>query len=506
MRDRRSAAVPRETGSGSPRVQTRREALQRLAGWGVSLAGWGGGALLPTTPFSPLQAAPVRSPTGSPAGAAGGGAEPRGWTEFRGPSGQGLVDTDSRIPLRWSESQNMVWKVPVIGKGWSSPVIERETIWMTTASTGGRSLRVVGLEAGTGQPRVMTPALFEVDPRAKGLARAGNAAPTPVVQGERLFVHFGAHGTACLDRRGQVVWKRIIPYYHHHGPGNSPVLVGDTLVVVCDGFTGPFFDKYEREGVTAPQFVMGLDADSGEIRWQTPRDGKHSYATPLAVEVAGIPQVVCPGGDGVYGYDPVEGRELWQCRFEGHSLVPRPVTSAEFLHVCTGYHQASLLAFRWSDLESGGTVTPAWKISTGVPFVSSPIVVDDWLLFVSDDGVLSCASAETGKLAWKQRLGGQFSASPIAVGSRVYLSDEEGTTHVIEAGPRYRELARNTLPGKMLASPAVYADRLYLRTETHLYCLAEADREGTGVRLTGAEEPLPSPPPATPRPLPGNPR
>ncbi|MFM8218679.1 MAG: hypothetical protein ACKOJF_07125, partial [Planctomycetaceae bacterium] len=106
-----------------------------------------------------------------------------------------------------------------------------------------------------------------------------------------------------------MVWKRVIPYYHHHGPGNSPVLVGGTLVLVCDGFTGPFFDKYERDGVTAPQFVVGLDADTGEIRWQTPRDGKHSYATPLAVECAGGVQVVCPGGDGVYGYDPVDGRE-----------------------------------------------------------------------------------------------------------------------------------------------------------------------------------------------------
>ncbi|MFM8223621.1 MAG: PQQ-binding-like beta-propeller repeat protein, partial [Planctomycetaceae bacterium] len=193
---------------------------------------------------------------------------------------------------------------------------------------------------------------------------------------------------------------------------------------------------------------------------------------------------------------PVDGRELWQCRFEGHSLVPRPVTTERFLLVCTGYHQASLLAFRWDDVAQGGAVTPAWKIASGVPFVSSPIVVDDWLLFVSDDGILSCVSAETGKPAWKQRLGGQFSASPIALGRRVYLADEEGTTYVFEAGPRYRELARNSLPGKVLASPAVYDNRLYVRTETHLYCLADAGLAGDAVRLTGGERPAQPPRPA----------
>ena len=479
--------TPTDLAGPTPHAESRRAVLRRLAGLGSAWLVGQGVVQGQERGAGPDENAARAAGTETAEQSAGG---PVGWTEFRGPTGQGQVPVESRIPLRWSESQNVAWKVPVVGKGWSSPVIDRGTIWLTTASTGGRSLRVVGLDAQTGKSRVITPAIFEVDPRAKGLARAGNAAPTPVVAGERVFVHFGAHGTACLDQRGQVVWKRVVPYYHHHGPGNSPVLVGDTLVLVCDGFTGPFFDKYEREGVTAPQFVIGLDADTGETRWQTPRDGKHSYATPLAVECGGATQVVCPGGDGVYGYDPVDGREVWQCRFEGHSLVPRPVTSEQFLFVCTGYHQASLLAFRWDDLAQGGAVTPAWKISSGVPFVSSPLVVDDLLLFVSDDGILSCVSAETGKPVWKQRLGGQFSASPIAQGKRVYLGDEEGTTYVFEAGPRYRELARNSLPGKVLASPAVYADRLYVRTETHLYCLAEGGQEGDSVRLTGGEQPV----------------
>jgi outer membrane protein assembly factor BamB len=288
-----------------------------------------------------------------------------------------------------------------------------------------------------------------------------------------VFVHFGANGTACLDRNGDVLWKRVLSYYHHHGPATSPVLVADTLVIVCDGFTRPFYDQYERAGVDIPQFVVGLDPGTGEIRWKTPRPSRHSYSTPLVIEVAGHPQVVCPGGDGVWAYNPVDGKELWSCRFTGHSVIPSPVTAQGLIFVCTGYDEASLLAIRQGASGDCTDTHVAWRLSKGVPFVPSPIVVGDHLYLISDDGVLTCVAVKTGNVAWKHRIGGHFTASPIVAGDRLYFTSDEGTVHVVLAGPKFEELVRNQLSGKFLASPAVAGNRLYLRSDRYLYCIAK---------------------------------
>ncbi len=412
------------------------------------------------------------------------------WNQFRGPGGMGQAD-GATPPTTWSEGENVAWKVPIPGKGWSSPVVQGNSVWLTTATQSGRSLRVVCLDAETGKLRFLTPELFAVHPGAKGLAKAGQAAPTPIVTADRVYVHFGAFGTACLNAQGEVLWSRVIPYYHHHGPGSSPELVDDVLVLACDGFTGPFFDKLEREGVDAPQFVIGLDAHTGEIRWKAPREGKHSYATPLAIEVDGQTQVVCPGGDGVWAYDPQTGRELWHYPFVGHSVVPRPVWVDGRLLVCTGYHEASLLALNPREISTDRQPALLWKLSKGVPFVPSPVVVDDLVYLVTDEGVLSAVETATGKLKWKQRLGGMFSASPVACGKRIYATSEAGTTHVWRAGAAFRRLAENSLPGQVLASPAILGARIYLRTETHLYCLEALDVDANPpkvpVKLTADE-------------------
>lgn len=406
------------------------------------------------------------------------------WPDFRGPTGQGHAEPRD-LPLTWSDSEHIAWKVPVPGAGWSSPVIDGNDIWLTTATESGKNVRAVCFNRQTGKIAILSKALFEIDKRMKVLAKNGHASPSPLIDGERVFVHFGAHGTACLDRQGNVVWKRVLPYYHHHGPGASPVLAGDTLVVVCDGFTGPFYDKHVREGVDNPQFVVGLDVATGEIRWKTSRPGRHSYCTPLVIEVAGRQQVVCPGGDKVWAYDPADGTELWSCKYEGYSVVPRPVFAQGLIFVCTGYDTASLLAIR----EGGsGDITyshVAWRLAQGIPFISSPIAVGDHLYFVHDTGILNCVELQTGRIVYKQRLGGHFASSPIVVGDRLYVASEEGVVHVVRPGPQFEELARNQLKAKFLASPAVAGNRLYLRSEKHLYCVADESLEVADIQQTG---------------------
>lgn len=389
------------------------------------------------------------------------------WPEFRGPTGQGLSD-ELRLPLDWSEEENIIWKTDIPGHGWSSPVIQDSQIWLTTALESGRSLRAlcIDIESGTILQNVE---VFRVENPGELHPKNSHASPTPVIAGDRLYVHFGAHGTACLSTDGQVLWRIELPYYHHHGPAASPVLVDDILIINCDGFTGPFWDRIERATVRWPQFVVGIEAATGEIRWQRPRDGKHSYSTPLTIEVEGQHQVISPGGDRVIAYDPATGRELWWCRYDGYSVTPRPVFGNGLVYVCTGYDQPSLLAIR-PDGEGDITETHVqWRSRASIPLTPSPLLIGNELYLISDSGIASCLEAQTGKLIWKRRLSGKYSASPISAEGRIYFLNERGQTDILEVGTKYQKLTTNRLSERTLASPAVADGCLFIRSEESLY-------------------------------------
>jgi outer membrane protein assembly factor BamB len=394
------------------------------------------------------------------------------WPEFRGPSGQGWV-SDQKLPTLWSERKNVRWKTPIAGQGWSSPVIQGNQIWLTSALDSGRSLRAICLDSETGEIRFDVE-VFSVPEPGELHPKNSHASPTPVIDGDRIFVHFGAHGTACLSNQGEILWKTQLPYYHHHGPAASPVLADGVLIVTCDGFTQPFWDRVQRPGVTANQFIAGIDSETGEILWKTPRQGRHSYCTPLVIEWNGARQVISPGGDGVVAYEPATGRQQWWCRYQGYSVTPRPVFGNGLIYVCTGYDHPSLLAIR-PDGEGDVTETHIqWKSDRSIPLTPSPLLVDQqWLYLISDAGILSCLEATTGNQLWKRRLSGKFSASPIVSDSRIYLLNENGQMEVIQAGDRYKKLSSSTLPGRTFASPAAAGNRLYLRTEEFLYCIQD---------------------------------
>jgi len=246
-----------------------------------------------------------------------------------------------------------------------------------------------------------------------------------------------------------------------HGTGGSPVLVNDLLVISCDGGD--------------VQFVVGLDKRTGKVRWKTDRDGlvsvKHfAFATPLAIETSRGQQVVSPGPDQVVSYDPKNGKALWHSRYKGgYSLVPRPVFGKGLVYVCSGYDSPILFAIR---PEGKGDVTDthvAWSVKKGVPHNPSPLLVGDELYLVSDRGIASCLDAATGEEIWQERVGGNYSASPIFADGRIYLLNEDGGTTVVAAGREFKELAKNQLEGRTLASPAVSGHAIYLRTDTHLY-------------------------------------
>lgn len=382
------------------------------------------------------------------------------WTEFRGPTGQGTVDV-SGLPLEWGPQKNVAWKVEVPGRGWSSPVVVGKRILLTTAvpKGEGQTLRVLCLNADSGIPEWDVP-IFE---QASGGCHSKNshASATPITDGKHVFVHFGTHGTACLDLEGHVVWKsNEVQYSPVHGNGGSPVLAAGNLVFSCDG------------GDTA--FVAALNQTTGDVVWKTPRPEnsgkKFAFSTPLVITVNGQKQVVSAGASTVAAYEPTSGAEIWRVRYPGgYSVVPRPVFGQGLVFLSTGYDQPSMLAVR---PDGKGDVTGthvAWKYGRSAPRNASPILVGSELYFVSDNGVLTCVDAKSGKEHWQRRIGGDHSASPLYSDGRLYFLNEEGEGIVVQAGKTFKELARNALDEQSLASYAVVEQSLLIRTESHLY-------------------------------------
>jgi outer membrane protein assembly factor BamB len=389
------------------------------------------------------------------------------WPEFRGPSGQGHA-SDTNLPVDWSESRNVVWKTPVPGRGWSSPVVADGRVWLTTSTDSGDrrrgvSLRALAFETATGREVVNTE-VFRVDRPEALNGKNSHASPTPIVDGDRVYVHFGAQGTAALTTAGDVVWRTRLDYQSQHGNGGSPIRYGDLLIVNCDG-----------NGGEGDAYVVALDVKTGKTRWKATRrsPADQAYTTPLAIRVGDRDEIVSVGAYRAAAYDPANGKEIWRVSYEdGFSNVPRPVFGQDLVFIATGFQQPSLIAVR---PDGSGDVTRshvAWTLRRGAPLTPSPILVGDQLFVVNDTGIATCVDAKTGTIQWQQRLGGNYSASPVYADGRIYFPSEEGVTTVIEPGTTFKRLAVNQLDGAILASMAVAERSFFLRTHSHLYRIA----------------------------------
>lgn len=379
------------------------------------------------------------------------------WPQFRGPDGQGHAAVE-KLPLKWTEA-SAAWKTPVPGLGWSSPVLADSKVWMTTATDEGKSLRAVAVDATSGKIAVDVE-VFKLAAPGRIHQKNSHASPTPILEGDRVYVHFGPQGTACLKTDGTAVWKQQLKYGPVHGPGGSPAIWGDLLVFSCDG------------GDT--QSVAALDKKTGALKWRTSRPPndypkKFAFSTPLVVD--GL--LVSPGASAVTAYEP-GGKPVWSARYaEGYSVVPRPVAGHGLVFVGTGYDRPTLIAVRTGGQGDVTDTHIAWKLERGAPHNPSPLLVGDELYIVSDNGVAACLDAKTGREHWRERLGGNFSASPLFAAGRIYFQDENGGTHVVKPGKAFEKLAANQLPGKTLASPAAIEGALLIRTDKALYRINE---------------------------------
>ena len=386
------------------------------------------------------------------------------WPQFRGPTGQGISEA-TNVPVEWSDTKNVAWKVEIPGKGWSSPVLSKGRLYLTTAvgdSTSGITLHALCLDASDGRTLWDTE-VFRPEPEATAAMHRKNslASGTPIVTADRLYVHFGHMGTAALDLAGKVVWKQTeLGYPPVHGNGGSPALVDGSLVFSCDGAKDPF--------------VAALDAATGKIRWKTPRNTTaqkpFSFSTPLPIIVGGATQIILPGSGFVGSYDPRDGHELWRVNYgEGYSVIPRPVFAHGLIFVSSSFNKPVLLAVRPEGAKGDATESNvAWTQAKAVPHSASMLVLGNELYFVSDAGIASCADALTGEIHWSERLGGSFSASPIAAEGRVYFQNESGIGYVLKAGKTFELLSKNEIGEPTLASYAVADGTIFLRSEKYL--------------------------------------
>jgi len=386
------------------------------------------------------------------------------WPEFRGPYGDGTTK-QTGLPLTWSESENVVWKTPVPGKAWSSPVVWDDQVWVTNAFEDGKQLFAVCVDRNSGKV-VFNRLVFEIAEPQYCIAFNSYASPTPAIEAGRVYVHFGAHGTACLDTAtAKTLWARQdLPCNHFRGPASSPILYGDLLIVAFDGF------DY--------QYVVALDKHTGKTVWRRDRnieygtddgDMKKGYCTGRVIEVDGKPQLVYPSAGATIAYEPLTGEEIWRVNHGGMNAASRPLFGNGKLYLDTAAGGFKLFAMNVGGRGDLTKTNVVWKAAQGVPTRSSQLLIGERLFMVSDAGVASCLDAETGKALGQRRLAGEFSASPIYSEGHIYYCNQDGATFVVAAEPKLEVLATNQLDAGFMASPAVYDKALYLRTKTHLY-------------------------------------
>jgi outer membrane protein assembly factor BamB len=395
------------------------------------------------------------------------------WPEFRGPRADGH-STSTGIPLKWSDTEGVKWKTAIHDRGWSTPVVWGDQVWLTTATEDGKKMFAVCVDKGSGRI-LLDKQLFENEsPEPLGNDVNSYASPSPVVEAGRVYIHFGSYGTACLDTKTyEVLWqRRDLPCRHYRGPSSSPILFQDLLILTFDGA-----DK---------QYTVAVNKRTGKTVWNTPRtadwndldqngqpaaegDMRKAHSTPVLVTVGGEPRMISVGAKAAYLYDPRNGKEVWKIETPGFSASMRPVVFDRYAIVTTGYGRADLYAV---PLDASGKVASeklAWKFNRMVPQKPSPLVVDELIYLINDSGIATCVEAKTGEMVWQERIGGTFSASPLFADGRIYLFSEQGKATVLKPGRKLEVLAENAFPAGFMASAAVAGKALYLRTRTHLY-------------------------------------
>jgi outer membrane protein assembly factor BamB len=396
------------------------------------------------------------------------------WAAWRGPLSNGVAP-NSNPPVSWSENSNVKWKTAIPGKGYSTPIVWGNQVFVTTAietnnasMAGGIShkFNVVSVNRNDGkilwQTTVAEEAVKEQIHQAASLS-----SNSPLTDGKNLYAYFGSRGLFCLDFQGDIIWEKDFGHQNKRndfGEGDSPAVYGNYIVVLWD-----------HEGASE---IYCLDKNTGKDLWKKDRDEPSSWSTPLIVEYDGKTQVITAASNKVRSYDLENGEVIWECSGLTSNVVPHPVFSNGILYVMSGHRGNALMAIRLAGAKGDITGTDAiiWSTVSNTSYVPSPVLTNGRLYFLrQNSGYISCLDAANGNVHYGgEGLAGTGTVynSPVASRDRVYVLGGTGLTYVIKEGPQFQVLSQNKLDDSFTASPAIAGDEIYLRGLNYLYCIA----------------------------------
>ncbi len=396
------------------------------------------------------------------------------WTHFRGSKMDGRAQVE-RAPLHWSDTENVVWKAPVRGRGWSSPVVFGDQVWLTSAEEDGTKFYVLCYDLKTGAI-VFENTIFSSDEPQRIHSTNSYATPTPCIEKGRIYVHYGTFGTACIDTKSfDVIWKREDLHCEHmQGPASSPILYKDLLIVHLEGTKDPY--------------VVALDKNTGETIWKSVRPAeiydplepvyRKSYQTPIVVQVNGRDLLVSNSSYMCFAHEVNTGEVVWTFRYGYDSTVSQPLFSNGLVFVNSGWifedNKPYFTRQFAIDPTGQGDVTEThqrWMYEDEVPQIPTPLIVDERMYMVHDRGMLTCLDAMTGIVVWKEQLKGNFNASPICAGGNIYFFNLKGECTIVRPGNAFQKVAVNELDGIVKAVPAFVCDKMIVRTDKFLYVI-----------------------------------
>lgn len=380
------------------------------------------------------------------------------WPCFRGPTGQGIA-RGKKLPMSWSQTENIIWKTQLEGKGNSSPVIWDDQIFITSASEDGkiRELFCYYRKNGELKWKGQAPVPENIE---KLYWKNSYASSTPVTDGERIIVFFGNSGLVCFNMKGELQWtQKVGVFITTHGPGTSPVLYKDKVILIQD----------QNKGESV---FVALDKYTGKIQWAKKRDRAMGWSNPIIVTVDDHDELIYNGSHNVKGYNPVTGEEIWTLNGSTKEAVPMIVSGGGLLFSASGRNGAIMA------IQPGGVgdITKThlfWRNERGGAHVPSPTYYKYRLYMVNDTGVATCLDVLSGKTIWRERLKGRFSMSPVLAGDKLLVVNEKGLATIFKAGDKFEILAQNDLEEETLSTPAVLDGRIYFRSASNLYCIGK---------------------------------
>ena len=412
-------------------------------------------------------------------------AEP--WPQWRGPRGDG-TSAEKAVPLDWSPTKNIAWKTPLPGRGHSSPVAWGNRAFVTTsvegdilpdakppvhklegevfvhpdATAGNRKHRLSVLCVDIGTGKILWDRVAYEGKVYDDRHKAGSyASPTPITDGKALYVWFESQGLYCYDFSGKLVWQSSAGPIATvgMGPGTSPVLYNDLIIVQCD----------QEEG--EPSFLAAFSTKTGKLVWKQKRDDPAGWSTPILVRNGSRTELVCNGWKSIRSYNPDSGELLWQAPGLDGYIVPSPVAGNGMVYCTGGHPNKRVYALR---LNPAGGERLAWRYDKGVGYVASPLCYGNCLYFISDGGLLTCLDAASGKLLYEGKRQGKPSrhySSLVGVANTVWITSEQGDTAIVRAGAEYELIGVNSLGESVYASPAIADGNVLIRTSENLVCI-----------------------------------